>query len=202
MGSCFLQVRSPLLSIVLQLFTTVILKTIMSVPCDIWRTCGSTAIVYFLSLFLFHHLVLSPGMPGNCAYRTCQKHRGPGTGCPYSERNVSRDFVPVGDWDEWGHALVFTVTGHFWFALTQRPFSKDSGDVYRGPSSLPALTSDFCLPCTVRLSKAGSSLLTSRLLFSAWFLGVWSRATKILVNALEGIKGAGQSLFSLWFLLL
>ena len=178
MGSCFLQVRVPLLSIVLQLFTTVILKTNMSVPCDIWRTCGSTSIVCFLSLFLFHHLVLSPGMPGN------------------------RDFVPVGDWDEWGHALVFTVTGHFWFALTQRPFSKDSGDVYRGPSSLPALTSDFCLPCTVRLSKAGSSLLTSRLLFSAWFLGVWSRATEILVNALVGRKGAGRSLFSLWFLLL
>lgn len=110
---------------------------------------------------------------------------------------------------DWGHTSVFTVTGYFqfaptyfWFAPTNRPqpFSKDSWDAYRGASSLHVLTSD--LPCTVRLSKAGSSLLVSPLLFVAWILRLWSQAAEILVDALEGRRDAEHSLFSLWFPLL
>lgn len=138
----------------------------------------------FISLWSFGSV---PGMPGHGAFCVCRKPRGSGAGCPYSERKGAfswsaggagtSHFAPGGDRGDWGQASVFTVTGYFWFAPTYRlqPFSKDSWDAYRGASSLHALTSG--LPCTARLSKAGSRLLVSRLLSAAWILRLWSQET-------------------------
>lgn len=103
---------------------------------------------------------------------------------------------------DWGHASVFTVTGSFWLAPTYSPSQRVAGMPTKAPPPCMLSAPDSCLPCTVRLSKAGSGLFISQLLFAARFLRLCSQAPGILANASEGRRGAESSLFSLWFPLL
>lgn len=199
------------MSLFLQLCTAVISK-ILSAPCDIWGTCGSISVVCFLSLPPFGHLVLSCGMTGNGAYCVPKVQRFQSRLSLFIEEGAfswsaggagTCDFVSGGERVPWGHVSVFTETGYFrftptcfWFTPTYRirPFSKAIWDVYQGLSSLRALTS--YLPCPSRLSKAGSSLLVSQLLFAAWSLRLWSQAAELLTDAWkeEGMQSVSSFL--------